>query len=173
MTTVLQVPADDPRLVRLARAQQEELAQRYAENPDHGYAQPPLHPDAIWLLLLAADGEAVGCVAVQPLAHTVPGAPAEVGEVKRLYVAPTRPAAAAGPGCSWPRRRRSRRRPGSGRLQLETGLRQPEALALYRRSRVHRHRAVRPLPRQPAVGVPHQDARPARGLTRPVTARCR
>ena len=131
MTTVLQVPADDPRLVRLARAQQEELAQRYAENPDHGYAQPPLHPDAIWLLLLAADGEAVGCVAVQPLAHTVPGAPPEVGEVKRLYVAP-------------PARGRGRSRvlmaeaealaaeAGFRELQLETGLRQPEALALYR-----------------------------------------
>ena len=112
---------------------------------------------------LAADGEAVGCVAVQPLRTTVPGAPAEVGEVKRLYVAPPARAAAAGLGCSWPRRRRSRRRPGSGSCSWRPGCAQPEALGPVPRSRVHRHRAVRPLPRQPAVGVPHRDARPARG----------
>lgn len=131
MTTVLQVPAGDPRLVRLATEQQQELAVRYAETPDHGYAQPPLDPDAIWLLLLTPDGRPAGCVAVQPLAHTVPGAPAEVGEIKRLYVAPDD----RGQGLSrllMAEAETQAARAGYRSLQLETGLRQPEALALYR-----------------------------------------
>lgn len=136
MTEVVEVARDDPRLLVLVRAQVSELAVRYAEAADHGFAQPALHPDTRWLLLLGADGPPVGCVALQPLAHTVPGAAADIGEVKRLYVVPE----ARGRGYSGelmvalevlaiPA--------GYRCLQLETGRRQPEAVALYQHSGYH------------------------------------
>jgi GNAT superfamily N-acetyltransferase len=129
---VLPVPGDDPRLVGLATAQQQEVARRYAENPEHGFAQPPLSPATIWLLLLGDDGTALGCVAVQPAAHTLPGAAPDVGEIKRLYMDP----AARGRGYSRTLMTEAEQvagRAGFRALQLETGLRQPEAMALYRR----------------------------------------
>lgn len=131
MTTVLPVPDDDPRLAGLATAGQQEVALRYAENPEHGFAQPPLSPATIWLLLLGDEGAALGCVAVQPVSHTLPGAADDVGEVKRLYVDP----AARGRGHSRTLMTEAEQvagRAGYRALQLETGLRQPEAIALYR-----------------------------------------
>jgi GNAT superfamily N-acetyltransferase len=131
VTTVLPVLGDDPRLVGLAIAQQQEVALRYAENPEHGFAQPPLSPATIWLLLLGDDGTALGCVAVQPVAHTLPGAAADVGEIKRLYVDPV----ARGRGLSRALMTEAEQVAGHAgyrALQLETGLRQPEAVALYR-----------------------------------------
>ncbi|HET8970706.1 MAG TPA: GNAT family N-acetyltransferase [Candidatus Nanopelagicales bacterium] len=133
MSAVLPVPADDPRLVALVPAQERELEQRYGPGADHGFAQPPLHADTRWLLLVDDDGGAAGCVAVQPLSHTLPGAAPTDGEVKRLYVLP----AYRGHGHS-----RTLMvavedlavRSGYRALQLETGLRQPEAVALYERS---------------------------------------
>lgn len=124
------VPAEDPRLRALVDAQVGELATRYADSPDHGFAQPPLHPGTVWLLLLRGDLP-IGCAALQPLTHTLPTADADVGEVKRLYVVP----AERGRGMS--RRlmtavEQSARTAGYLAVQLETGLRQPEAVALYR-----------------------------------------
>ena len=132
VTTVLPVPGDDPRLVKLATAQQQEVSVRYAENPEHGFAQPPLSPATIWLLLLGDDSAALGCVAVQPVSHTVPRAAPDIGEIKRLYVDP----AARGRGHSRALMTKAEQvawRAGYRALQLETGLRQPEAMALYRR----------------------------------------
>lgn len=132
MTTVLPVPGDDPGLVRLATEQQRELARRYAQNPEHGFAQPPLSPETIWLLLLGDDSAPLGCVAVQSLSHTLPGAAHDAGEIKRLYVKP----AARGQSHSLTLMTEAELvawRAGYRTLQLETGLRQPEALALYRR----------------------------------------
>lgn len=125
-----EVRADDPELVAMVTAQQAEVAQRYDENPDHGFAQPPLHADTTWLVL-RDDGRALGCAAVQPLSHTLPGAAPDVGEVKRLYVVP----GARGRGLSrvlMDAVEDTARGLGYRRLQLETGLAQPEALALYR-----------------------------------------
>jgi GNAT superfamily N-acetyltransferase len=84
-------------------------------------------------LVAYLDGQAVGCGALRPL----PKAGAHVAEIKRMYTSP------------WARRRGVSRavlsgleseaaRLGYRRLQLETGLRQPEAMALYETSGYHR-----------------------------------
>jgi putative acetyltransferase len=117
-------------LVLLVTAQQDELVARYGDSDDHGFLQPPLHPDTIWLLLVH-DGRPAGCAAVQPLSHTDPTATPQQGEVKRLYVAPDH----RGQGLSkvlMDGLEAAARVAGYVGLQLETGLRQPEALALYR-----------------------------------------
>jgi GNAT superfamily N-acetyltransferase len=97
-----------------------EVMALWAVRPEQ--VRPPLGVFLVaWL-----DGEPAGCGAVRPLR----GAPPGIGEVKRMYTAP-----------------RARRRGvsrailarleceaaqlGYRRLQLETGLRQPEAIALY------------------------------------------
>lgn len=131
MSTVLTVPADDPRLVGLATAQQQEIEQRYQDNASHGFVQPPLHPATLWLLLLDDDRSPIGCVAVQPLSHTLDCAAPDAGEIKRLYVAP--PARGRGhSGELMVEAEQAAAQAGYRTLQLETGLRQPEALALYR-----------------------------------------
>jgi GNAT superfamily N-acetyltransferase len=85
------------------------------------------------VLLRDDAGAAVACGAVQPLRKSVPEAPAEHGEVKRVYVVPDQ-------------RGRGYARPlmtallalaveqGYSYLQLETGTAQPEAIGLYERS---------------------------------------
>ena len=132
MSELREVPAHDPQLVQLVTAQQDEVATRYGNIDDHGGAQPPLHADTIWLLLLH-DGQPAGCAALQPLSHTDPTAAPDTGEVKRLYVTPDH----RGQGLSkmlMAGVEASARIAGYRDLQLETGLRQPEALALYRQS---------------------------------------
>lgn len=127
---VHEVDAGDVELVSLVRAQVDELSMRYDGVPDHGFAQPPLDPTTTWVLVRDDEGTAVACGAVQPLTHTVPGAPADGGEVKRVYVLPSH----RGRGLSRLVMRELHDRAyarGFRSLQLETGTAQPEALALY------------------------------------------
>lgn len=84
-------------------------------------------------LVAYLDGRPAGCGALRPL----PAAGGHVGEIKRMYTSP-------------PARRRGVSRAvlasleseavrlGYRRLHLETGLRQPEAIALYETSGYHR-----------------------------------
>ena len=130
-TTAVQVtaePFDGPVAASLLAALDAELDERY---PGEGIP-PPVHDPASYrppsgvFLVARLDGEPVGCGALRP--GPWPG----TGEVKRMYVAPhvrgrriaqtvlDELAAAAV-------------RLGLRRLVLETGLNQPEALALYRR----------------------------------------
>jgi GNAT superfamily N-acetyltransferase len=106
-----------------------ELTQRYPNPEDNFFS---LDPDEVgpgrgaFLVARAVDGTAVGCGAVRVIE---PG----VGEVKRMYVVP-----------AWRGRRVAARvlaalvaRAGDldvRRLVLETGDRQPEAIALYERN---------------------------------------
>jgi GNAT superfamily N-acetyltransferase len=90
-------------------------------------------PPAGVFLVARLDGEPVGCGALRRLV----GGPAEVGEIKRMYTAPVA-------------RRRGVSRAllraleveaaalGYRRVQLETGLRQPEAIAMYEAEGYHR-----------------------------------
>jgi GNAT superfamily N-acetyltransferase len=110
-----------------------ELTQRYPNPEDNFFS---LDPDEVgpgrgaFLVARAVDGTAVGCGAVRVIE---PG----VGEVKRMYVVP-----------AWRGRRVAARvlaalvaRAGDldvGRFVLETGDRQPEAIALYERNGFHR-----------------------------------
>ena len=113
---------DDPDLQRLAVAQQAELRARYG-----GASEPGVPPSAadLGLILLARDdaGAVLGCGALRQLG---PG----TAELKRMYVVP----AARGRGVSkvvLAALEDAARERGWTTLRLETGPRQPEAIALY------------------------------------------
>jgi GNAT superfamily N-acetyltransferase len=138
-------PFDSPVAEALVDALVADLDERYAEDfadgddPDVAahftVRAEQVTPPAGVFVVARLDGEPVGCGAVRPVTGGVP----RVGEIKRMY---TSPAA----------RRRGVSRVllahleveaavlGYNRLQLETGLRQPEAIALYESS------GYRPIP---------------------------
>jgi GNAT superfamily N-acetyltransferase len=113
---------DDPDVQGLAEAQQAELRARYDGGSEPG--TPPSAADlAVVLVARDDDGTAIGCGALRGIADGV-------GELKRMYVVP----AARGRGvarallAALEDEARSR---GWATLRLETGPRQPEAIALY------------------------------------------
>ncbi len=119
------VPWSDPQMAALRDAQQAELASRYDGVAD---IEPDLPPEQMVATLLARVGsEVAGCGSLRE----APERGAGVGELKRMYVIP----AFRGQGLS-------RRilialeeiavERGLRRLVLETGVRQPEAIGLYR-----------------------------------------
>jgi GNAT superfamily N-acetyltransferase len=144
---ITEEPYDSPVATALVLALMADLDDRYAEEDaaaaaaadgadDHDYlaevtpelVRPPLGAFLVaWL-----EGEPAGCGALKPL----PADPT-VGEIKRMYTMP-----------SARRRGVSRHvlvhleaaaeRLGYGRIQLETGLAQPEAMALYESHGWHR-----------------------------------
>ena len=113
---------DGPVVQELTAAQQTELVARYDGQPGPGV--PPSSADvALVLVARADDGTPVGCGALRPLDP-------DAAEVKRMYVVP----AARGHGVSellLAGLEEAARRRGWTTLRLETGTRQPEALALY------------------------------------------
>ena len=123
---VLQVPWSDPRLGPLFLALWQELDGLYGPNPGTEFA--PRDLDRPGTLAFMATTEApVGCAALVPWRE--PG----VLEVKRMYVVP----AARGSGVAQAILRAleaAARARGSTALTLETGTRQPAALALYERA---------------------------------------
>jgi GNAT superfamily N-acetyltransferase len=121
------VPESDPAIAALTAELVAEYAVRY-DDPDDDIA--PTAPDTSWLLVVDDDGTPVGCGAVQPWSHTVPDAPAYVGELKRMYVRPQ----ARGRGLSRVLLDELvvvARQRGMTALVLETGTEQPEAIGLY------------------------------------------
>ena len=127
MPSIVRVDAADPALARLTVEVVAEYGYRYDEP---GADIAPVAADAAWVLVRDDDGTAVGCGALQPWSHSVADAPADVGELKRMYVVP-------------PSRGRGlsrllvaalvdvARQRGMSALVLETGVEQPEAMALY------------------------------------------
>ena len=113
---------DDADVRRLTAAQQAELRARYEGGQEPG--TPPSAADvAVVLVARDAGGEAVGCGALRPLEDGV-------AEIKRMYVVP----AARGRGLSklvLAGLEAAARDRGCTTLRLETGPRQPEAIALY------------------------------------------
>jgi GNAT superfamily N-acetyltransferase len=84
-------------------------------------------------LIAYLDGQPVGCGALRPL----PAAGAHVAEIKRMYTSPS--ARRRGVSRAVLTRLESEAVSlGYRQLQLETGLRQPEAIALYETSGYHR-----------------------------------
>ncbi|HEY6318412.1 MAG TPA: GNAT family N-acetyltransferase [Acidimicrobiia bacterium] len=116
---------DSPVSVALVTELLDELLARY------GFADPD--PDHLDVLQLAAphgtfvlawiDTEAVGCGALRR-------ADERVGEIKRMYVRPARRGQGVGRAVLLAVEARAREL-GYERLILETGTRQPEAIALY------------------------------------------
>jgi GNAT superfamily N-acetyltransferase len=129
--TVIRVDPDDPDVDRFVAALLAELAVRYDEEDPDTIA--PTDPGARWVLLVDDDGARIGCGAVQRLAKSVPGAPADHGEIKRVYVVPE----ARGRGLSrllMDGLLELARDAGYTWMQLETGDVQPEAIGLYETS---------------------------------------
>ncbi|MEV4568990.1 GNAT family N-acetyltransferase [Nonomuraea sp. NPDC049419] len=120
---IVTISADhDPAIQRLVRALDADLAARYPDDPTITAAR--LGPAARFLLA-ELDGHPVGCCAIQP---TAGGA-----ELKRMYVTPQ----ARGRGVA--RRLLAEAEDlatalGHRRIRLETGIHQPEAIALYTRT---------------------------------------
>ncbi|MEU8004834.1 GNAT family N-acetyltransferase [Catellatospora sp. NPDC049111] len=120
---IVEVPPGDARLGPLVGAMRVELDALYPEEID--FAHPSVKEAARFLLVLA-DGTAIGCCAVQPL----DGGEAEL---KRMYVDP----AWRGRGIArWLMAEAEALavRTGAHRFKLETGVRQPEAIAVYERA---------------------------------------
>ena len=145
MITITEEPYDGPVAASLVQALLVDLNERYADEVEEGNADAPddddylaevtpelVRPPRGTFLVAWLDGEAAGCGAVKPLAHD-----ATKGEIKRMYTVPS----ARRQGIS-----RSLLVALEGRavelgyayLQLETGLAQPEAIALYESHGWHR-----------------------------------
>ncbi|MBV1855300.1 GNAT family N-acetyltransferase [Catellatospora tritici] len=120
--TVVETAGTDPRVAPLVAAMKAEMDRRYPE--EVGLDHPQVLTDAVFLLVLAAD-EPVGTCAVQLL-----GAEAEL---KRMYVRPDQRGRGVA-GLLMGQAEAVARRAGCTRFKLETGVRQPEAIAVYRRA---------------------------------------
>jgi GNAT superfamily N-acetyltransferase len=116
---------DDPDAVRLRAAQRTELDARYGTDDHEPGAMPTADTVAVFLVARDARGTAIGCGGLRLLG---PGS----GEVKRMYVEP----AARGTGVAAALLRALEdhaRHFGIGRLLLETGTGQPDAIRFYQR----------------------------------------
>ncbi len=121
------VEPDDPDLLALVDALDADIEQRY---PGHRMVGLTAASGGLFLAVACVDGMPVGCGALRELD---PGA----GEVKRMFVLP-----------AWRRHGIARRVLGAleaeasrreySLLKLETGVRQPEAVALYESFGFHR-----------------------------------
>jgi len=130
MPSVIRVRADHPAVVRFVDDLLSEMAERYDDDPD---SIARTDPGASWLLLVDDDGTWIGGGAVQRLAKSLPGAPDDHGEIKRVYIVPV----ARGRGLSrqlMDALVELAREQGFTWLQLETGDVQPEAIGLYETS---------------------------------------
>jgi GNAT superfamily N-acetyltransferase len=120
---IVEAIPEDPRLAPLIGELRSELDARY---PEEIQFEHPTVKEAASFLLAIVDGVAVGCCAVQPLGDG--GA-----ELKRMYVVP----GLRGQGLAGRLMTEAERlavRLGFTRIRLETGVRQPEAIAVYERA---------------------------------------
>ena len=112
-----------------------ELGERYGGDGDETPIEAVEFDPPEGLFLVAwRDGEAVGCGGWRTLSHfSDPGVPEDVAEIKRMYTAPT--ARKLGVGAALlAALEEAAREAGMHRMVLETGLPQPEAIALYEKS---------------------------------------
>lgn len=134
---------DSPVAQALVDALMADLDERYAFDPADGddpdvaahftVRAEHVTPPAGVFLVARLDGEPVGCGAVRPAR----GGAAGVAEIKRMYTAPV--ARRRGVSRALLARLESEAAAlGYRRVQLETGLRQPEAIALYETAGYHR-----------------------------------
>lgn len=135
--TVGREPLTGPDGRALVAALDAELEERYgAEVCGLGLAPEEVAPGRGVFLVARWDGEPVGCGALRK-------GDGDLAEVRRMYVAP----AARGHRIATAVLRRleaEARRLGAGRLLLETGPAQPEALSLYRREGFRRTECAGP-----------------------------
>ena len=145
MITLTDEPYDGPVAVSLVRALLEELNERYAEEVAEGHPDAPTDDDYLAevtpamvrapdgaFLVAWIDGEPAGCGALKPLA----GDPT-IGEIKRMYTTPAARRRGVSRALLLALEARAAEL-GYPQLQLETGLAQPEAVALYESHGWHR-----------------------------------
>jgi GNAT superfamily N-acetyltransferase len=133
-------PYDGPTANSLVAALVVDIEDRYAGDGEAEDAEDEwalgvdeVSPPHGVFLVAYLDGLPVGCGALRPL----PAAGPHVAEIKRMYTSPS--ARRRGVSRAVLRRLESEAvRLGYRRLHLETGLRQPEAIALYETSGYHR-----------------------------------
>ncbi|WBO68963.1 GNAT family N-acetyltransferase [Streptomyces camelliae] len=148
--SITAVAADDPRILRLVRDLDADLAARYPDEPCTGGAH--IHPE-IRFLLAEVDGRPVGCCAVQPFPS-----PDTAAELKRMYVVPQ----ARGQGIAarlLAEAEHTAATLGHPEVRLETAVHQPEAIALYTRA------GYTPIPNYP----PYQDKTLSRCYAKPLS----
>ncbi len=134
--TISVIGWDDPEVVALCQEQAYELALRYGSDPDAAAGNAAVEVDVMFIVRDGA-GRAMGCGGVRRIAYPedLPAGldPSQVGEIKRMYISPRY----RGYGASrilLSELEAAARRQGWNRLQLECGLVQPEAMALYEKS---------------------------------------
>ncbi|MFD1506004.1 GNAT family N-acetyltransferase [Georgenia yuyongxinii] len=111
----------DPALTALLVAAVDELNTRYPEEPTSHDLDPRTR-----FLMADVEGRAAGCIALVPLERAV-------GEVKRMFVAPSFRGRGIATRLLAGLEVRARAT-GMVRLVLETGVRQPESVALYEKA---------------------------------------
>ena len=136
MDALISVRTEDPHGVaatRLIRELSADLALRYADRGDDGSGSfRPEHAAGPRSAFVVAtlEGRPVGCGALRPI-------DSDVVEIKRMYVVAA--ARRCGVGSRILRElERLAAEFGYGRINLETGIRQPEAIGLYERCGFHR-----------------------------------
>jgi putative acetyltransferase len=105
-----------------------ELSSRYADREDDeasSFSPADATVPRSAFVIATLDGEPVGCGAIRPLT-------AEVAEIKRMYVHPRARGLGVGRAIATELERFARDF-GYTSIKLETGVRQPEAIALYTR----------------------------------------
>ena len=125
--TILRADIDSPEARELHALSAQEFAWRYPDDGPNGspLLRADLAPGRGALLIARADGRAAGCGALRTLEGTT-------GELKRMFT--RREWRGQGVGRALLRELECvARELGLRRLVLETGIRQPEAIALYER----------------------------------------
>lgn len=142
MAEVRVAPADPfgPAALRLLAEMVAEIPPRYGETLDEAEAAARVDRllaahtafagDGGAFLLAVVGGEIAGCVALALLTEDTIG---DTGEIKRMYVTPSLRRHRVGAALLAALEEQARRL-GYRRLRLETGDRQPEAVALYARA---------------------------------------
>ena len=125
--TIAAVRPDAQDSLTLLAALRGELAEKYPDELRGVSISPDelMVPGAVFVVA-RRDGKAVGCGAIRPLETGV-------AEVKRMFVV----ADARGHGIGWAvlsQLETLAREMGYAKLRLETGLKQPEAIALYKKA---------------------------------------
>jgi putative acetyltransferase len=128
MRIALESP-DQPDVIALIDALDAYQRPMYPEESHHGVDIGVLtQPNVLFAVARDAQGRATGCAAVMMMA--------DHGELKRMYVDPASRGQGVGQALHARLEQEARQR-GCTCLRLETGPRQPEAIALYRRLGYH------------------------------------
>jgi GNAT superfamily N-acetyltransferase len=119
-----------PAAQKLVAAAQADLAERYGSGDENPIEPVEFDPPEGCFLVAWRGGEPVACGGWRTLGHSQDGLGDDIAEIKRMYAVP----AARGTGAAAALLRAledSARAAGMRHIWLETGIKQPEAIAFY------------------------------------------